>query len=155
MVRPDHYCIWTRSFIGRKNHKHFFLFTMYGSLYTLVFTIASARTAVPLFRTPENDHILALIMTSIYTLFGLAFFLFTLIYVVTMLYEFSVDLTTFEQMRHMESRPQRSCIKNWEYLFGSVKRWYTWMLPVDPFNVKSDWDLVDDEYYEYYEYSSD
>lgn len=154
VIRPDHYCVWVRSFIGRKNHKQFFLFNLYGVIYTAAFTSASVKSVIPLFKNREDDVFWPLLVTALYTLFGAAFCLFTLIFVVTMLYEISVDLTSFEQMKKSEREKRFSrWISNWEYLFGPIEKWYTWMIPIDPFNVRDDSDLVDDEYYDY-EYSN-
>lgn len=34
VIRPDHYCNWSQSWIGKRNQKFFNLFTLYGFLFT-------------------------------------------------------------------------------------------------------------------------
>lgn len=81
---------------------------------------------------------------------GFIFALMTGNFTFMMLCEFSENVTSFEEMQKNRKNggnipkygENRSCCENWEEIFGSGKRWYTWLLPIPAFNVSDDRYLI-------------
>jgi hypothetical protein len=146
VIRPDHFCAWTVSFIGRKNHKLFFLFNLWGVFYTAVFTGTSLISVIKL--AEKEIFVVGFVLNLIYVVLGLTFMVLTGSFAVTMLLEVSRDNTSIEQMkkknREEHRKKQRTCIENWEIICGGRDQWYCWMCPTRPFLVCEDRELLDE-----------
>jgi hypothetical protein len=136
VIRPDHFCGWTSSFIGRKNHKLFFLFNFWGVLYISVFSATSLVSLVGIGR--DEETIVELLICVVYLILGVSFMVFTGWVTITLCWGISVNQTTFENMKAMYRGHDRSCLANWEEIFGSRKKWYLWLLPIPAFPTNDD-----------------
>jgi hypothetical protein len=144
VIRPDHLCSWTTSFIGKKNHKLFFLFNFWAVIYISGFTIATLLTIIRL--AVEGDVVLQLIICVIYLFLGFSFAILTGNFAITGIIEISMNQTTFEGMKNISRNNKKSCIGNWEEVFGSRRRWYLWLLPISAFPTGDDRLLVVDDW---------
>jgi hypothetical protein len=142
VVRPDHFCGWATSFIGKKNHKVFFLFNFWGLIYTTAFSIATLIAIIDVLQ--NEDAVLETIFCIIYLILGIPFALLTGSFVCSMTYEFTINRTTFEGMKQNEAANERggTCIANWEEVFGPREKWYLWLIPILPFDTDDDRTLV-------------
>lgn len=144
VIRPDHLCAWVSSFIGKKNHKLFFLFNMWGVLYISLFNYCILRglfTIVILFET-ENRYILFIIVI-IYIILGLSFLLLTGKFTLQNIRHITENRTQLEIMKgeNPTQFKKDSLIKNWEEVFGSRKQWYLWAIPIPAFYKLDDYSL--------------
>jgi hypothetical protein len=153
VIRPDHFCDWTCSFIGRKNYKLFFLFNFWGVLYCIVFTGTSLISVMGLIGNASESIVLfEFIVNLIYVVLGITFVALTGSFAVGSIGDISRDRTVLEQMksekrrkskgREFKRKNENGCLKNWELVFGSVDQWYLWFCPTRPFDVKEDAELL-------------
>jgi hypothetical protein len=140
VIRPDHLCAWTTSFIGKKNHKLFFLFNFWGVVYVTGFTIATLRTIVGI--AGDDEVVFQLIVCVIYLILGASFAILTGSFAVSGIWAISSNETTFETMKKESRRTEKSWIGNWEEVFGSREQWYLWLVPVPAFPVDDDRMLI-------------
>lgn len=147
VIRPDHFCGWTTSFIGKKNHKLFFLFNFWGLCYICPFTICSIIAAVNL--GPDEKRIPEMIFCIIYAILGFMFGMMTGSFAFSMCCEFSENVTTLETMkgaRKGKPRKRRNpCLDNWEEVFGPASKMYMWLIPTPAFDVADDSLLIEPE----------
>jgi hypothetical protein len=136
VIRPDHFCGWATTFIGRKNHKSFFLFNFWGVVYISVFTISTFLTILGIAR--DEETILQLIICVIYLILGISFAILTGWFAVTLFYGISINQTTFENMNKVHRGEDRGCLGNWEEIFGSRRKWYLWLMPIPAFPTDDD-----------------
>lgn len=142
VLRPDHFCGWTGSFIGKKNHKFFFLFNFWGAIYCTDFTVNCIMALIDLMKAylSDNKH---LILCIIYTVLGIIFSLFTSSFVFSTIAETAENTTQFEKMRKRKSTKGKKSIREaFEEIFGSASKWYLWLLPVSAFGGESADELV-------------
>jgi hypothetical protein len=131
VIRPDHYCVWTANFIGKKNYKLFFLFNLWGLLYILGFVGATLRTIVGI--AGDDDVVVQFAVSLVYFVLAIAFAFLTGSFALSLAYEITVNQTTFEREKGGDD-----CVRNWEEVFGSRRRWWRWLLPVEAFPVEDD-----------------
>jgi hypothetical protein len=146
VIRPDHFCSWTESFIGKKNHKLFFLFNFWGVAYVSAFSITTIVSIINLIEVDE--HVFALIVCFIYTLLGLSFVMLTGSFVCSMLTGISLNETAFDGMKarresFVPKPPTKGFIASWEEICGPRRKWYLWLLPVPAFRPFNDRNLVE------------
>lgn len=149
VIRPDHFCGWTTSFIGKKNHKLFFLFNFWGVTYISVYTVCCVIAAINV--SAQTPHVFAMVISLVYGMLGFLFALMTGNFAFSMLCEFSENITTFEEMQKRRNKDRESipkynkgCCFNWEEIFGPRDKWYLWLLPIPAFNVSDDRYLLQD-----------
>lgn len=144
VIRPDHLCAWVSSFIGKKNHKLFFLFNMWGVLYISLFNYCIIRgffTIVVLLQT--ENRIILFIIVIIYIILGLSFLFLTGNFTQQNIRHISENRTQLEIMKGENPNQYRkdSIISNWEEVFGSIKQWYLWLIPIPAFYKLDDYSL--------------
>jgi hypothetical protein len=141
VIRPDHFCVWTECFIGKKNQKLFFLFNMWGLVYMSGFTVATLRTVMAI--SGDEEVLLQQKISIAYLFVGISFASITGSFVLSLVYEISMDITTFDGMRNgRKGVGMRECIGHWEEVFGSRTNWYLWLVPVPAFAIDDDRRLV-------------
>lgn len=142
VIRPDHLCGWTASFIGKKNHKLFFLFNFWGVMYIIPFAVSCCFTISIL--AENNKYIMGTLLSVIYAVLALLFGLLTGTFTTQMIYEISLNKTVIEGKRK-EKRRSNGFISNWEEIFGPRRQWYLWLIPVRAFGVNDDTLLIGDQ----------
>ena len=141
VLRPDHYCDWVASFIGKKNYKLFFLFNFYASLYLLTYFVTMIIGLLYCIDKRKIGLVFALMFVC--TFVGFCFLSFTFGVTISSVYEISQNVTDWEKLTKMEVTWDTSdCISNWEEVFGSVRKIYTWFIPIGAFHWIDNYDLV-------------
>jgi hypothetical protein len=130
VIRPDHFCAWTRSWIGKRNHKFFVLFNSWGSLYILLFmavTVAAVASAI------NDEFPLVLITYIVYLLAGLLFLVMTCMFVASHCQGMCRNQTSWEIWNAIDpGRFDQGCVKNTEDVCGDKKGCCCWCCPVSP-----------------------
>lgn len=145
VIRPDHFCGWTGTFIGKKNHKLFYLFNLYGFFYISLFNYFSYYSIRIQFNL-YNANTVALIVSIFYFIAGILFVLMTGGFSVTSLYNFAVNATQFEIMSR-KRRPEfnHGCLQNFEDVCGPRKNFWLWLVPIGAFHGIPTEELLYDE----------
>ena len=141
VIRPDHYCDWVASFIGKKNYKLFFLFNFYGFAYCAIHVITTLFCIR--FCLDKKIFSIILLIFIFYSLLGFFFMLYTLSVILSCCVEITQNVTEWETL----SKPNvlwdtSNCISNWEEIFGSIRKWYTWFIPIGAFHGVDEYELV-------------
>lgn len=131
VIRPDHECCYTACWIGKRNHKFFILFNIYGFVYLAGFTIvAGARVFSWLNR---NEFSFGVLVGILYVVLGLNFTMMTGYFGITSIVNMINGVTEWEIYKGIvPSAFDRGCVENIEDVCGSRKMWFLWMLPVSP-----------------------
>lgn len=142
VIRPDHYCDWIAGFVGKKNHKLFYLFNFYGFIYIsilLILIILTIKTDVE-----NNKFPLIHIILFPFALLGVFFAMFTMVFCMASTYEISQNITDLENLKNITPDwDTSSCIGNWEEICGSCNKWYLWPVPVGTFHNIDSYSLVE------------
>lgn len=139
VLRPEHYCRWASSWIGKRNHKFFMLFTLYGLLYLGLFVVYLARRLAQCF---NDTFSLLMILLTIYSVTAAAFFLMLVSYFVSNMIDISLNRTSWEQWNGIDqSTFDNGLCLNLEDVFGSRKRFFCWICPFSPWKDKSNEDI--------------
>ena len=144
VLRPDHFCGWTGSFIGKKNHKLFFLFNIWGTLYISSFIILDFMALMKI--TSKNNDTIGLIICFISLILCLSFILMTGGFSFQLPFSITQNRTQFERMYKDNTDYRKgTCIENWEEIFGSSDKWYFWIFPISPFSKFNDYQLYESD----------
>ena len=145
VIRPDHFCGWVGQFIGKKNHKLFFLFNLYGVTYITAFLLCTGFSFAMVAKEPSASRIQFGILL-LYIILAFFFVAMTSSFVVQSIFRFTNNITFFEEMKRQApiNRPHsfNEAIHNWEDVFGPIQKWYTWLLPIGAFHGIPDEQLV-------------
>ena len=144
VIRPDHLCAWLASFVGKKNHKLFFLFNFWGVIYISLFCYSCVRTLFETIFTIGSDTLLFFAIVIFYTILGFSFLCLTGNFLQQNLRQITLNRTQFEIMKNMPALLHRMhpWYKNWEEVFGSISEWYLWLLPIPAFRGIDDYTLA-------------
>ena len=144
VLRPDHFCGWTGSFIGKRNHKLFFLFNFWGMIYCTIFSFECIFSIVNQF----NNIILSevdLVFSLMYFVAGTFFTFFTGNFAISTVIETWKDSTQYEKhSKNSKNKnpPKRNVKKNFEAIFGPVNKWYLWLVPIPAFRGIDNEELI-------------
>jgi len=132
VIRPDHFCGWTGTFIGKRNHKMFFHFNIWGSLYLFSYLILISLSIYNNVTTKFAVNQILICFPMIFT--ALPFVFMTIAFTVDIIHAFSKNQTQFERMQYLDTNYSKgSCLANWEEVCGPSSKWYCWLIPYPPF----------------------
>ena len=151
VIRPDHLCAWTASFVGKKNHKLFFLFNFWGVIYISLFDYCSFRTAYVTILTITREKASFFAIVLLYIGLGVSFLFLTGSFLTQNLRQISQNRTQFEIMKKLPSTMHLKSpwYVNWEEVFGSIDEWYLWLIPIPAFRGVDDYTLSTIKYPSY------
>jgi hypothetical protein len=144
VLRPDHLCYWTASWIGKLNHKFFVLFNFYGILYCLLVMIYLFRFALGIYL--QKNVTFWAVFFSLFIVAGVFFVGLTGRFLANALINGVSNRTNWEiwNQYDMAAMDAGSPCANLEDFMGRVPKWQ-WMCPVSPWK-----DMTEDQMLEGY-----
>jgi hypothetical protein len=141
VLRPDHFCHWTASWIGKMNLKFFILFCFHGSLYTGFYCGYAVRLLLPLFASKMDARTIIL---AIYGLMAFAFFIAQVRFLIIALCNAAKARTNWEIWNSIDSGHFNtgSTIDNFQDVMGPDSKWM-WLCPFSPWGVQTPRDLAE------------
>ena len=138
VLRADHFCSWTQSWIGQNNLRYFILLTGWVSTYCLLYVGLRYFWAHDVIKsaidTKKFDYLS--IIGWVCTLFCCGIFIFAIRLFLTALKNLSLNLTLIEKWKLMKANqpiksptPNRSCMQNYEDICGSRCMMCCWPFP--------------------------
>ncbi|OHT12119.1 hypothetical protein TRFO_03756 [Tritrichomonas foetus] len=141
VIRPDHFCDYTQSWIGKKNFKFFVLFNTYGFLYIFFFCIFDF-VSMMIEITSEKHRMLAILF--IYFCLSLMFMMMTSLFVCSHCNNACTNTTSWENWNGVNpSRYDQGCIENLEDVCGTRKKFFLWLFPISPWKGKTNFELIE------------
>lgn len=136
VIRPDHFCDWAASWIGKRNFKSFILFNFYGMLYLSLFSIYIIRTLIILCTDLTNTKFI--VIAIIYTILGCGFTLYTGHFFVQSVIHSIQNITNYEIWHGYDAScfNQGNWLANMRDVFGQDSIWM-WFCPSSPFKGQS------------------
>lgn len=131
VIRPDHFCFWTSSWIGKRNNKFFILFTLYAGLLCCLLSALGFIICYRDYKAGDygffNFHFLAhlsfFVCATQLCLLSLSFSISSFILVVQ-------GITNWERSNKINvAAVSKSTIENIEDVFGPRSKWYLYPSP--------------------------
>ena len=145
VIRPDHFCAWFATFIGKKNHKLFMLFNIWGFIYISLFFASSAYSFYLCLLDVDLMGV-KMIICIIYMMLAFFFMTMTGSFSCETIYNLSTNTTSFEKMtakkNKIRRRPRCNCKESWEEVFGPTSQWYTYCIPWSPYHNVDEYDII-------------
>lgn len=142
VIRPDHLCAWTACFIGKKNHKMFFLFNFWGVIYISIFNFCCITSLIDVFEQFPLVFSVRVFIVIIYTILGFAFLMLTGDFLMINIGHIHKNVTQFEVWKNMDVKSNAHYCDNWVDIFGPVRKWYCWLIPLGAFDDKDEYSLA-------------
>ena len=147
IIRPDHFCFATTSWIGKRNHKFFIIFNIYNFIYCLLIILYSVRLIVFQFKNEGWVWKFHFLFAFISIIFGLYFGFFSLMFFIYSCYFAVRGYTSLEltMLRKNVSVLNKGLKRNLEDIFGPIKCLPCWLCPSYPWLHKTNQELVMNE----------
>lgn len=140
VIMPDHLCIWFTVYIGKKNYKLFFLFNLYGFLYTAIFIVFMFWTLVNLVNNPANP--LKVLFVVVYLMMAFIFCMLTVMFLFDCLINTTKGQTNEEKVSDTVQKHNKACCANFEEVCGPRSSALLWLLPIPAFMGKENSSLI-------------
>ncbi|KAK8892040.1 hypothetical protein M9Y10_029262 [Tritrichomonas musculus] len=143
VIRPDHFCGWTSTWVGKRNFKFFILFNFYGMIYLLLFTIYIIRALIT-FLYPFK-LCASFVFSIIYTVLGALFTFMTGNFFFESFIHSLRNETNWEIWNNIDNSKFRknSWKENLQDVFGDVNM-FLWFCPISPWHNKSNAEISAD-----------
>jgi len=148
VIRPDHFCGWTSTWIGKRNHKFFVLFNLWGFAFILCFLIL---LVLGIKEEIDNDQGIIIALFLSYSFFALGFLLLTSTFAFSSIFAVFGNVTNWEDWNRINlKRYDHGCINNIEDVCGPKSHFWSWLLPISPWIHVSNNQLIEN-YIEYFD----
>lgn len=151
VIRPDHFCAITFSWIGKRNQKFFILFNIYSSLFSLFLCVYSLRLIIGQIKNNGWCWKFDFLFAFVTVLVGLDFGGMSLLFWISSCRFACKGITMHEELMKVDREKfDRGCVKNLEDIFGSCWKFPCWMCPTNPWSSMTNDELVKN-YVSYYD----
>jgi hypothetical protein len=139
VIRPDHFCKWTESWIGKRNQKFFLLFNLYGIIYLLSFLAVNIAKVVDILKCHCFS---ALILLNLVTLIlAMLAVMLNCTFARSHCPALFANRTQWEDWSNIEfDRYRTSYCGNVRDVCGNA--WWCWACPVSPWKGMSNAELI-------------
>lgn len=144
VIRPDHYCGYVGTWIGKRNHKLFILFNFYGSFYCWISFVAHFVT---IFFTEFETGVTQIIVSLIFGMMSLTFGVMTFQFYMNHTYMSKRNYTSWEKwndyQKYLEDSDSEHAEMNQKQVFGENMSFCVKFCPFEAFPGKTNEELVE------------
>ena len=129
VLRADHFCLWTNSWIGFKNHRYFILFTFWAFLYCLGWLGSHYYWVLKAFHPYKIQNIISIVfcLPILYAIY------FSFLHLFTSLRNLCHNITITEKYKKFDvNRFNKGCFGNCEEVCGHRACCLCWIFPFCP-----------------------
>lgn len=142
VIKPDHFCGWTATWIGKRNFKLFILFNVYGVLYNSFYIGTAWKVIYHAFKNFSNMNAAAMI-SFIMIILCLNFFFLTFSFSFNGLRSACINKTSWEEWNKIDvSEYNKGCCENMIDTCGDRHNKLLWLFPVAPFRNIPNGELI-------------
>lgn len=150
VIRPDHYCGVTLSWIGKRNQKFFILFNLYAALFSFILFFYSIRLFIGQIHKKGWCWRFDFLFSIVTIVLGFQFGGLSMMFGLVSLYHTCKGTTLLEDQLNVGNKFNKGCRKNFEDICGSCWTLPCWLCPTNPWKSKTNEELVKD-YVSYYD----